>query len=134
MQNKSSIVGFIKDGKIQINEVLKARFCERHNGKWCDVVVREQKRSVSQLAYIHVLFQLIADHTGATKEEVKTIEKRRHLTPHETQMFGQKYLTLPSLSDIKKEAMMEFIERVLADCAFLEIRVPTREELGYMPR
>lgn len=104
-----------------------------NTGKEVTIELVKQTRTTTQLAFVHKLFDYIAGHTGFSKEETKTIEKRRHLTPKEVEVYGQKYLVLPSLATLPKPEMSEFIERVLADCAELGIVVPTREQLGYLP-
>ena len=125
------------DGGMGFADMTKARFKEHlkeHEGMTYDIIPRKTKRTVTQNNYVHVLFDYISAETGESREEIKTIEKRRHLQPKEIEIFGEKQLVLPSLSNIEKQEMSEFIERVLADCAFLGIIVPTASELGYLPR
>lgn len=118
------------------SEFNKARFigwAKENEGKKLLLQFKKPKRSLNQLSYVHVLFEYIANETGNTKEETKVIEKRRHLTPKKVTAFDQEHLVLPSLATINKADMSEFIERVQADCAFLGIVIPTKEELGYLP-
>ena len=124
-------------GKPSFAPLTKSRFQEHvkeHDGQVYDIIPRKKKRTLSQNAYVHVLFQYIADETGESLERVKVIEKRRHLSPKEITMFGEKHMVLPSTADLNNTDMSEFIERVLADCAFLGIIVPDRETLGYLPK
>ncbi len=128
-----SIPGTIFNGKPVFNERSMYLFGQKNEGKYVDLVLRKKRRTLSQNSYVHVLFQYLADETGQDKEEIKTVEKRRHLTPHEIELYGQKQMVLPSLSKLENTEMSEFIEKVLADCSFLGITVPSREELGYLP-
>lgn len=125
------------NGGMQFADITKQRFkeyLENHDGMVFDIIPRKLKRTVTQNAYVHVLFDYIAQETGHSRSEVKTTEKRRHLQPKEIEMFGEKQLVLPSTTDLTNLEMSEFIERVLADCAFLGIVVPDRETLGYLPK
>lgn len=121
-------------GFAPITEIKFKEHLANHEGQKYDIIPRKKRRTATQNAYVHVLFEYIAAETGQTLEEVKTIEKRRHLQPKEIEMFGERQLVLPSTANLENTEMSEFIERVLADCAFLGIVVPTREELGYSPK
>ena len=111
------------------------KFVETLEGKKCDLELRERKvpKTRTQIAYLHVLFQYISDYNGDSKGATKRIAKERHLPPTIKERYDKTYYDYPSCRDLGKWEMSEFIERVLADCAFLEIRVPSREELGYSP-
>lgn len=128
-----SIPCTILNGKPVFNQTSLYLFGQKNEGKYCDLVLRKRRRTLSQNSYVHVLFGYLADETGQDKEEIKTIEKRRHLTPHEVEFMGQKQMVLPSLAKMENVEMSEFIDKVLADCAFLGIEVPSRESLGYLP-
>ena len=121
-------------GFAPITEIKFKEHLANHEGLKYDIIPRKKRRTLTQNAYVHQLFDYIAEYTGQTLEEVKTIEKRRHLKPKEIEMFGEKQLVLPSTAHLENMEMSEFIERVLADCSFLNIIVPTREELGYSPK
>ncbi len=93
-------------------------------------------RSHDQLRYHWVLVGYLSAHTGYPKEEMHDALMRI--------VFGEKPLKLgkntimvrKSLSDqgdLAKHEVVELIERDLALCEEMEIRVPTREELGYLP-
>lgn len=111
-------------------KIMLSRFAN----KKAIISIPKRKRTLTQLNYIYVLFEYLAEHTGHSKEEIKTIEKRRHLTPKEVEFKGQKHLVLPSLSTISNPDISELIEKVLADCASEGIVVPDRESLGYLPK
>ena len=97
-----------------------------------DIEKYKKARTLSQNAYVHVLFKYISDYTGHSFERIKVLEKKRHLKPKEVILYGKVNLVLPSTRELEKQEMADFIENVLADCAFLEIKVPTKEELGYI--
>ena len=127
----------IEQGRVKTETPQKfAKFLETLEGKKAELTLEERKipRTMTQNAYLHVLFGYISDHTGESLEEIKTIEKRRHLPPKEIKLYGKIHLILPSVTKLDKWETNDFIEKVLADCAFLGIIVPTREELGYGPK
>ena len=121
------------DGELALTLPQKIEL-SHYKDKTVTIELQERKRTPSQNAYLHVLFDYISAETGDSKEAIKTIEKRRHLTPKEIQAFNEKHLVLPSTTELTNPQMSEFIERVLADCSFLNIVVPTKEELGYGPK
>lgn len=125
----------VENGRIAFSEKVHRKMQEwaaSHEGAKGEMVERKAKRTRSQNAYIHVLFKYIADETGESVEDVKTIEKRRHLQPRESFLFGERQLVLPSTASLSNPEASEFIEKLLADCAFLGIEVPSPEELGYI--
>lgn len=129
----NTLPGVVEKSGIAFNERSLSIFKEKNLGKKVRITVEKSKKTHSQNAFLHVLFQYIADETGHSKEEVKTIEKRRHLSPKEVEMFGKTHLVLPSCGELTLQEESELIERVLADCADLGIVVPDRSELGYLP-
>lgn len=100
------------------------------------IKLKKPTRSDQQLRYYAVLVGLISDYTGNTWEEM-----------HECLMvlkFGTKKVKLgkdtvnvrQSISNsarFGKVKMIELIEFALEKCLDLDIKVPTREELGYLP-
>ncbi len=107
-------------------------------GKAVGITIEEYKasRSATQLAYHWVLMGYLARHTGHTTEEL-----------HDTLMrakFGTKTVRVgPIEQEVRRSIsnaarfptsdMVELIEFDLQLCADLEVTVPTREELGYLP-
>lgn len=97
--------------------------------------LKKPTRSEQQLRYYAVLVGFIADYTGNTWEEM-----------HECLMilrFGTKKVKLgkevvnvrKSISNsarFGKVDMIELIEFALEKCFDLEIKVPTKQELGYI--
>lgn len=95
---------------------------------------KKPTRTEQQLRYYWVIVGLISEYTGNTEEEL-----------HEALMilkFGTKEVKLgkdlvnvrQSISNsarFEKQKMAELIEFALEKAQELEIRVPTRQELGY---
>lgn len=102
----------------------------------CTFSAAVASRSDSQLAYHFVLMGYIAEHTGYTKEEVHDAIMR--------DKFGVKRIKVGNIiQDVRqsisekalfpKSDMVELIEHDLSLCKELNIKVPTAEELGYIP-
>jgi len=129
MVHQNSMFTFTAEsGGMKFADITQQKFFEHmqnHEGSQYDIIPRKKRRTVSQNSYLHVLFDYISQETGHSRGEVKTTEKRRHLKPKEIEMFGEKSLVLPSTTELSNLEMSEFIERVLADCSFLNIHVPT---------
>ncbi|KKL59620.1 hypothetical protein LCGC14_2213520 [marine sediment metagenome] len=127
----------IEQGRVKTKTPHKfQQYLESLEGEKCVLELIKYKipKTVDQLSYVHVLFKYIADYNGDTLGATKRIAKERHLPPTPKERYGKTYYDYPSCRDLGKWEMSEFIERVLADCVFLEIVVPTREELGYLPK
>lgn len=125
----------INKGKLSFSSRLKETIAGFPDGKYRLIVKKQvRKRTLDQNAYMHVLFQLLADETGHTLEEMKRIEKERHLPKVKLYMYGTVYERPSHTSDLSNPECSEFIEKIIADCAELGIHVPTREELGYSPK
>lgn len=106
-------------------------------GKQYGVVIEEYKatRSREQLAYYWVLIGYIADHTGHTPEELHDAIVRQKFGTTLVEVAGIKQEVRKSIADsarFPKGEMVELITEVLEICQKLEIRVPTKEELGYI--
>lgn len=94
------------------------------------------KRSAEQLRYHMVLMGYLGRYCGATKLEMHDAVMRA--------VFGEKRIKIgkivlsarQSISDSGRLTKYEVVELIEYDrnlCAELGIRVPTREELGYLP-
>ena len=92
-------------------------------------------RSQSQLAYHFVLCEYISEHTGFTVSETHELLMR--------EKWGVKKITIgkitqevrESIADIAKFPLPKMVEQITFDlsvCADLEIRVPSKKELGYV--
>ena len=101
----------------------------------CDFTTKIPTRSEAQLDYHWVLCTYISEHTGFTDREVHDFMMRK--------VFGTKIIKIgnyqtevrESISDRAKLPKYMAVDLVSADlelCAELEIRVPTKKELGYI--
>lgn len=84
------------------------------------------QRSLSQNAYLHVLFTIIANDTGYTVEEAKTAIKRRcdfMIYTKNTEKF------LRSTTDLDTKEMTDFIDWLrLFSMEELDVYLPTPDE------
>jgi hypothetical protein len=103
-------------------------------GKPLDMVIGkpEEFKTNSQLAYFHgVVCRIASEASGYTKEEVKGLLKGMFLTRTlESKKTGKVIKYVPTLADLKKLEMMEFID----SCIMLIARewsavVPAPEEV-----
>jgi hypothetical protein len=93
-------------------------------------------RSDSQLRFHRVLCAYIAEHTGFTPDEVHEWCMRIALGEKDVTIDGRTVKIRKSMAvegDVMKNEAVELISFDLEVCADLEITVPTREELGYLP-
>lgn len=93
-------------------------------------------RSDAQLRYHRVLCGYIAEHTGHTPDEVHAWAMVEALGAKVITIAGRAAPVRRSLSqdgDVTKAEAVELVDFDLMVCEELEIRVPTREELGYLP-
>jgi len=93
-------------------------------------------RSESQLGYHWVLVGYVAEHTGHTKEEVHDAIMRIVFGEKQIELAGRKVAIRKSMAEgggLTKAECVEVIDYDLDLCHRLDIIVPTREELGYLP-
>ena len=106
-------------------------------GKTVGITVEEYKasRSAAQLAYHWVLLGYMARHTGHTAEELHDMVMRTKFGTKTVRVGSIEQEVRRSISDaarFPKGYMIELIEFDLQLCAELDIRVPSKEELGYL--
>ncbi len=109
-------------------------------GKKYAIAVEEYKstRSEAQLHYHWVLMTYLADFSGGdvTKEEMHDAVMRAKFGTREIRIGSLVQTVRRSISDgarMPKYDAVELITFDLALCEELGIRVPTKEELGYLP-
>lgn len=93
-------------------------------------------RSPAQLAYHWVLMKYLAEWSGFTKEEMHDAVMRLKFGEKEITLGGKTVRVRKSIAEsgkLKKFEVQELIEYDLELCAENDIKVPTREELGYLP-
>ena len=73
-----------------------------------DIIKKQKKRTISQNAYLHKVFQVFAIHIGQTSEEAKTDIKRAYGLYYEKN--GKKYLRATAgLSVLEMQKFIDFI-------------------------
>ena len=92
-------------------------------------------RSEGQLAYHFVLCTLISDHTGDSPTEIHEAVMILKFGTKKVKLLGKEIDVRKSISNKAKMPLpmaMDLINFDLEVCKFLELKVPTRKELGYV--
>lgn len=92
-------------------------------------------RSETQLSYHWVLCTLISDHTGDSPNEIHEALMILKFGTKKVKIMGKEVYVRRSISQKAKMSLpmaMELINFDLEVCKFLDIRVPTKKELGYV--
>jgi len=81
-----------------------------------EVVIRKHSplKTNPQLRTVHMWFKEIAAETGHTPEDIKALMKAEFLGREVREVMGKAVETTPSLADLKKQEMTDFMTRVLA--------------------
>lgn len=94
-------------------------------------------RSRSQLAYHKVLGRYIAHDQGMSEDDVHDAMMKECFGIRHYSLNGKTYEGRYSISDaggLDTTQVNALIVEDLETCKFLEIKVPTQEELGYTPK
>ena len=88
------------------------------------------KRSLAQNKYIHVIFGILADHTGYSMNEIKTLMKHEFGLYEEVtnKKTGEVLINYTSTADLSKAEFADFTEKVLMFCNSHGLKVQTPEE------
>lgn len=105
---------------------------------WMTPQVEELTFSESQRSYFFVVIGYLCDYTGSTKDEeyVAIIEDCFPDEVYEKVVQGKLRHFRPSISDVGKmplPKMQTLIDFAVNRCKDNDIRIPTAEELGYLP-
>lgn len=103
---------------------------------WVTFSKKQPTRSSQQLKYHMVLMGYLSDYTGHTKNEMHEIIMQKKFGLKELKYEGGVYKIRKSVSDkakFPKDKMTELIDYDKKECTKHGIRVPTAEELGYIP-
>ena len=133
-----------KDGK-KVIELMSRQFYQHFlntKTKPGDVgtmmlTLKKPTRSEQQLRFYAVIVGLIAEHTGHTWEELHDALMIIKFGTTKIKVGKDVVHVRKSVSDkarMGKIEMMELIEFALEKASELEINIPTREELGYLPK
>ena len=115
------------------NKLELAQFKKRaeyliNKGRYIELIEKKERKSMSQLRYIHVIFNIIAMEYGLTSEESKYIIKDRL-----GESYEKKGITFQkSLADYSKEDLMVFIDKIITKFATEGIYIPSPEDHAAM--
>ena len=88
------------------------------------------KRSLAQNKYLHKIFSIIADHTGYSMNEIKTLMKHEFGLYEEVKnkKTGEVLLNYISTADLSKSEFADFTEKILLFCNSHGLKVQTPEQ------
>ncbi len=109
----------IKRAKKRLDALIEAN-------KVIQIKEKRKKRTISQNAYMHVLFSIYGIETGYTAEESKTILKRECKKLMIYEKNGEKFLR--GTSELSKEECQLFIDWVMNFAGMQGIHLPSSEE------
>ena len=92
---------------------------------WIDVTDKKPSKTLQQIRYIHLLIGFIADFTGYTKEQAKTVIKdhRKMYEIFYNKLSDKTLKRYLSFANLKLKEAEELIEYLLDLCEHLEIKV-----------
>jgi len=110
--NKTEVINYlIKQGKDNIKYKL---------------VEYREKRTISQNSYLHCIFQIIAENTWYTPQEIKEIMKAKFLKVYDTK-FDVEFTQ--NTSQLNTKEMTVFIDQIRLFCAEeLSLEIPNPDE------
>lgn len=114
---------------------LRMAYLNGLNGKVVEEIIRIPKdiKSLQQLRYFHgVVCQIASEVSGYTKEEIKGLLKGYFLTQYIAAPDDREIAWVPSLADLKKSEMSDFIDNCITLIAtHWHAVVPSPEEVNY---
>lgn len=135
MKETLSLVAIVQDGSPALSEGQRDRmaaFYARRDGKYVQVSIREQgrPRSLNQNAYMWgVVYQMIADETGHTTEEVHEFCKMKFLPRKFVAIAGDEYSITKSTATLSTDEMEEYLTQVRVFAATeLSLTIPLPNE------
>lgn len=120
------------------SDYVRDKFSRMEVGKKlsCTFFDKVPSRSQAQLAYHMILMGYLAEYSGCTREQMHDAVMRLKFGTKKISLMGMEVHVRKSVSDdarFPKYDMVELIDYDLELCKWAEIKVPTREELGYLP-
>lgn len=142
-QHLFTILGVVKEreGKKHFASNSKTYFQDRIDKLAVGLKVKAEffesktTRSEAQLSYYWVLCNYIAEYNGNTKEEIHDALMKLKFGTKRIVLMGKEVEVRKSISNkaqFPKYMMVELVEFALETCKELEIKVPTKQELGYI--
>jgi len=97
---------------------------------YIDVTDKKPSKTLQQIRYIYLLIGFIADHTGYTKEQMKTVvkEERKMFEDFGNRITNKILRRYESFANLNLEEAGNLIEYLLDLCEQLEIKVMSCEE------
>lgn len=95
-------------------------------GKVVDMTEKRKKRTLSQNAYMHVIFKLYGLEFGYTEKEAKDVLKDESGDIFQYEKNGREFLR--STKDLSKDEAQLFIDWVLTFAAMQGCYIPSSEE------
>lgn len=127
----------VRIGKKKIifdDPVLESQFFEKNEGKEATIEPYKKRRSLSANRYLWVIYELIAEHTGHSAEEIHEAMKHEHLPRKWVTIKGRDIQIPVSTTELDTFDFSIYVEKVMAEATCLGIVIPTREEVGYLPK
>jgi hypothetical protein len=120
--------GTVKGGKVLLdNQDSYDSYLLTLEEKRIEMVVKKEETSktIQQTRYLFgVVYELISEHTGYSKEEVHELMKSIFLKSYKT-VNNKRYTVIRSIHDLNTVEMTEYIEQIKRWCATeLQIFVP----------
>ena len=95
---------------------------------YIDVTDKKPSKTLQQIRYIYLLIGFIADHTGYTKEQAKTVIKDSRQMFEDFDYKGKLIRRYESFANLNLKEAESLIEYLLDLCEHLEIKVIPIEE------
>lgn len=111
----------------------EALFFEKNYDKEVLIEPLKRRRTMSANRYLWVIYDLIAEHTGHTSEDIHEAMKLQYLKKRWITLKGRNVEVPGSTKLLDTYEFSIYLERVMAEAADLGIVIPTKEEAGYLP-
>jgi hypothetical protein len=127
------------DGKFRPTEPERFRaMLQEFAGKEVEVCIcqRRVKRTLPQNAYLNVLAREIARESGDTEDSVKQAAVLEAIGleagTRKVTLLGREFLVVRSTASLSKAEGSKVLDWMLDKAAFLDVRVPTEEQVEVM--
>lgn len=107
-------------------------------GKYVEVAIRPErgKRTLDQNAYLHVVAREVSKASGESEDRIKQLAVLESLGLEagttKTVLLGREFLNVRSTSSLRKHEASKVLDWLLDKAAFLEVRLPNREQVQVM--
>lgn len=83
---------------------------------WIELSTKEPTRSAKQNALLWLYYEVIADETGHSKDDIHTWAKGKFLSQGITEVFGSKVRKTKSTTGLSKNDFSEYLLNIEAEC------------------